>query len=278
LCTVVTQREIQLSDGRVVTAYDGGPAGPLTVFWHHGSPQTGAPLEPVLAAAARRGIRLLAYGRPGYGASTSAPGRDVASAAQDTAQVADAFEVERFAVMGASGGGSHALACVALLPQRATAAVCLAAPAPFTDDFDWFAGMQDTGGLRAARQGRPARARYQETAKFDETCFVQADWDALASRWASLGEDAQEAGRYPDGMVDDDLAFTTPWGFDVGSIERSVLLVQGGLDRVIPPAHADWLLRHCPRAELWLRPHDGHISVLDASPLALDWLLALHET
>jgi pimeloyl-ACP methyl ester carboxylesterase len=57
-------------------------------------------------------------------------------------------------------------------------------------------------------------------------------------------------------------------------IEAPVLLVQGGEDRIVPPAHADWLLRHCPRSELWLRPRDGHVSILDACPLAMDWLVA----
>jgi pimeloyl-ACP methyl ester carboxylesterase len=84
----------------------------FTVVWHHGSPRTGALLEPLQSAAARRGIRLLSYGRPSYGGSSPRPGREVASAAADVAQLADVFGVARFAVMGASGGGPHALACV----------------------------------------------------------------------------------------------------------------------------------------------------------------------
>jgi pimeloyl-ACP methyl ester carboxylesterase len=63
-------------------------------------------------------------------------------------------------------------------------------------------------------------------------------------------------------------------GFDVTQIGTPVLLVQGGEDRVVPPAHADWLLRNCRRSELWLRPDDGHISILDACPVAMDWLRA----
>jgi pimeloyl-ACP methyl ester carboxylesterase len=51
-----------------------------------------------------------------------------------------------------------------------------------------------------------------------------------------------------------------------------VLLVQGGEDRVIPPSHADALLRSIPKSELWLRPRDGHVSVLDACAVAMDWL------
>ena len=63
-----------------------------------------------------------------------------------------------------------------------------------------------------------------------------------------------------------------PWGFDLAQVGAPVLLVQGGEDRVVPSAHADRLLRSCPAAELWLRPHDGHVSVLAACPVAMDWL------
>ena len=50
--------------------------------------------------------------------------------------------------------------------------------------------------------------------------------------------------------------------------------VQIGEDRVVPPAHADWMARHVPHPELWLRPRDGHVSVLRACPVAIDWLRA----
>jgi len=274
---VVDARDVQLEEGRTLRAFDAGPADPAasTIVWHHGSPQTGAPLEPLLDAAAARGIRLLSYGRPSYGGSSPNPGRDVASAASDVARVADALGVDRFGVVGASGGGPHALACASLLGGRVTGAVCLAGIAPRTDDFDWFAGMADDRGLRAAIEGREARAAFAEVEEFDPESFTAADWTALEGTWESLGEDAQRAGaEFNDGLIDDDVAIASPWGFDPGTIAAPVLLVQGGEDRVVPPTHADWLLNRCPRAELWLRPRDGHVSVLDAAPVAMDWLLA----
>jgi len=277
---VAVQRDVGLDDGRVLRAHDGGAPAPdaFTVLWHHGSPQTGALLAPLLEAAARRGIRLVSYARPSYGGSAPRPGRDVASAAADVASVADALGVGRFAVMGASGGGPHALACAALLGDRVTGAVCLAGLAPFTEDFDWFAGMVAPGGLRAARRGRAARARHAEDDAFDEQSFTAADWAALAGTWSSLGADAGAAGAAgPDGLIDDDVAFAAPWGFVLADVAVPVLLVQGGEDRVVPPAHARWMLERLPRAELWLRPRDGHVSVLDACPVALDWLLAAAE-
>jgi pimeloyl-ACP methyl ester carboxylesterase len=277
---VVSERDVRLEDGRTLRVYDSGAdaADAFTVVWHHGSPQTGAPLDPLLSAAAQREIRLVTYGRPSYGGSTPSPGRDVASAAADVVQVGDALGVARFAVMGASGGGPHALACAALLAGRVTGAACVASLAPFTEDFDWFAGMVSDGGLRAAVAGREARARFAASDEFDENSFTPADWAALSGAWASLGDDAMRADAAgPDGLIDDDVAFVAPWGFDVTRIDTPVLVVQGGEDRVVPPAHAHWLTRHCPRPELWLRPRDGHVSVLGACPLALDWLKAHGE-
>jgi pimeloyl-ACP methyl ester carboxylesterase len=249
----------------------------FTVLWHHGSPQTGAPLAPLLSAAAERGIRLLSYGRPSYGGSTPQVGRNVAAAAADVEAIANAFGIATLAVMGASGGGPHALACAALLPGRVTAAASIAGLAPLSDDgLDWFGGMvTDGASLRSAQRGRDDRQRFEDTAEFDPESFTEQDHAALGNAWSSLNADAGTAAAAgPDGLVDDDLAYVQPWGFDVADIRVPVLLVQGGRDRIVPPAHAYWLLGRCRDGELWLRPNDGHVTILDACPLALDWLQA----
>jgi pimeloyl-ACP methyl ester carboxylesterase len=52
------------------------------------------------------------------------------------------------------------------------------------------------------------------------------------------------------------------------------LFVHGGRDGIVPSAHSQWLARHCPGAELWLSPDDGHLSVLNRAEEALVWLRA----
>jgi pimeloyl-ACP methyl ester carboxylesterase len=283
---MVTTRDIRLHDGRTLRVHDSADPGsaaaaahPFTILWFHGTPQTGALLDPLLTAAAARGIRMLSYGRPSYGGSSPQPGRTVADAAGDVAQLADAFELDTFAVMGASGGGPHALACAALLPGRVSAVACLATLAPLNlaqanaDGVDWFTGMISDGALRSAMRGREARVRYEETAEFDPQSFVDTDYAALETVWTSLGADvgvASAAGS--NGAVDDDLAYVAPWGFEPADITVPVLLAHGGRDRVVPPSHARWLLDRCKDGELWLRPNDGHIAVLNASSVAMDWL------
>ena len=269
--------EIRLPDGRMVRAHDSGPDDPPApvVVWHHGSPQSGRLLQPLLDAATPRRMRLVAIARPGYGGSTRRPGRDVASIAVDTAAVLDALGIERFVAAGHSGGGPHALACGALLPGRVTAVACVAGIAPSTDAFDWWAGMQAPGGLRAALDGTAARERFAETDEFDPASFVAADWAALAGPWADLGRDAAAAGEaWPMGLVDDDVAFMRPWGFALGDVAVPVLLAQGEEDRVVPPGHARWMHAQLPVSQLRLLPGDGHVSALAALPEALDWILA----
>jgi pimeloyl-ACP methyl ester carboxylesterase len=275
---VVTQADLELAPGRVVHVYDTADAGvdSLTVIWHHGTPNTGEPPEPLLPAAAERGIRWVSYDRPGYGSSTPRPGRDVASAATDVAAVADALGIDRFAVMGHSGGATHGLASAALLTDRVLAAVCLATVAPIdADGLDWFAGMAPScvTKLRAAVQGRAALEAHLAASEWDPEEFTPADHAALDGDWSWLGVIAGKArlgGQ--DGMVDDELAYVAPYGFDPGQAVAPVLLVHGADDRVAPRSHAEWLARRCPSAQLWLRPGDGHISVLGASVAALDWL------
>jgi pimeloyl-ACP methyl ester carboxylesterase len=272
----VRELNVVLPDGRMLHAYDSGVPhdARLTLAWHHGSPQTGAPLAPVLDSAAKRGIRVFSYGRPSYGGSSAHPGRDVASAAGDLAAVADALGIERFAAMGASGGGPHALAAGASLGDRVVGIVTLAGLAPFTEAFDWFDGMAAPDGIRSAFDGRRARAEFEETAEFDPAQFLPVDYAALQNEWASLGEDVGRSAAFgDDGLIDDDVAFASSWGFELTDVSTPVLVVQGGGDRVVPRAHGEWLATGLPTAELWVRPDDGHVSILNAVPETMDWLL-----
>ena len=278
---MITELDVALDDDRTLHAYDTGgddAADRLAVFWHHGTPNIGTPPAPLFAAADRLGLRWVSYDRPGYGGSTPRPGRDVASAATCVAAVADALGIDQFAVVGHSGGGPHALACAALLPQRVRAVVSIAGLAPFdADGLDWFAGMTDSGvsSLGAAAEGRAAKEYHQATGAEYDPEFTDADLAAFAGEWgwfADVVGPAVAAG--PGGLIDDDLALVAPWGCDLAPIAAPVLLLHGGRDRVVPSTHSEWLARHTPEAELRLFADDGHISVLDAAPAALDWLRA----
>lgn len=261
---------MRLGDGRTVGVHgEPAPTGGLTVFWNHGTPGTGAP-PPIKLP---RGDWVWAgIDRPGYGGSDRLRGRTVADAAADVSAVADLWGLERFAVVGYSGGGPHALACAAA-DARVEWAVTVASLAPRDAvELSWFDGMiaSGVGTLGAAEQGEDARRACDDAAYDPE--FTDADLAALEGELAWLGQESAadtEAAGYGDGPVDDDLAFIRPWGVDLDDVTCTVVAVHGGADAIVPVSHGRWLIKHLRGAHLIERPADGHVSALRRLPYAL---------
>lgn len=272
---------VELPDGRQLqTAQGGDPAG-VPVFVHHGSPGSSI-LDPAWESdAAARGLCLITYARPGYGRSTRAAGRVVGDAAHDVAALADELGIDRFLSWGVSGGGPHVLACAALLSDRIVAVASLAAPAPFdAEGLDFFAGMGPgnieefgiavEGGEAAIRSLAVEQAA--ELMKSTHEQMVEAMAPHLtavddtelrgpigATFWAHL-QDAFS--RSVDGWVDDDLAFTAPWGFQPSEISVPVLLWQGRQDLMVPFGHGEWLAGQIPGVDAHLTEEDGHLTLM----------------
>jgi pimeloyl-ACP methyl ester carboxylesterase len=208
------------------------------------------------------------------------------------AAIADALGLDRFATWGISGGGPHALACAALLPDRVTAAAALASPAPFdADGLAWLAGQADDNVVehRAAIAGREplhellAPARRGMLAA--EPSQMRAGMgDLLHPLDAALFDDAVSAfllrssqhglERGLDGWVDDDRAFVTPWGFAPEDVRVPVLLMHGEHDRFIPVSHGRWLAARIPRVDARISGHDAHLTLsIRRFPEVHEWLL-----
>jgi pimeloyl-ACP methyl ester carboxylesterase len=288
----VTEHLIAADGGRVLRVVETGDADGFPVVIHHGTPGCAVPYAPHDDDAARRGIRLVAYDRPGYGGSSRHAGRSVADAANDVATIADALGFERLATWGISGGGPHALACAALLPDRVVAAASLASVAPFdAEGLDPLEGMGEMNVVefQAVLEGEAALRPNHER---DATAFVAGGPDGLrenlttllspVDRAALTGDLAQSlydsfAGAVApgvDGWVDDDLAFVAPWGFDVGTIAVPLLLWQGVQDLFVPPAHGEWLAAHIPGVDVRMTDEDGHLTLFaNRVPEVHAWLL-----
>jgi pimeloyl-ACP methyl ester carboxylesterase len=240
--------------------------------------------------ATSRGARLVSYDRPGYGGSTAAPGRSVADAADDVRAIADALDIEKLAVWGISGGGPHALACAALLPDRVVAIASLASVAPIdAEGLDWLGGMGELNleEFAAAKQGAEALEAYLEP-QARETVSAAGLLDFLRSLLSDvdaavltgeLGEfladnmnDALRPGI--EGWRDDDLAFDKPWGFSVEDIHVPVQLWQGEQDRFVPFSHGEWLAARIPGVDAHLSAEDGHLTLAQRRvPQVHEWLL-----
>jgi pimeloyl-ACP methyl ester carboxylesterase len=293
---VIRERRIETPDGRVLAVMEGGdPAGPA-VFVHHGTPMSRLLYGPNVADAEARGLRLIGYDRPGYGDSTPQPGRTVADAATDVATIADALGIDRFATWGISGGGPHALACAALLPERVVGAASLAGAAPHdAEGLDFVDGMGE-GNVKEFGLILEGREKLEPFLRAERDALLAAGREGLAEGMRTLlspvdaaaftGETAEflfeslrvGSAERIDGWLDDDLAFVKPWGCSVEQISMPVLLWQGAEDRFVPLAHGEWLASRIPACQAHLSPEDGHITLLVRRVGEVhEWLAAAFE-
>jgi pimeloyl-ACP methyl ester carboxylesterase len=292
----VTEFSLDVGEGRALDVRVAGPEDGIPLVAHHGTPSTGRPFAPYVEAARERGVRMVTYSRPGYAGSTRVLGRSVADCAADTARIADHLGADRFYTMGQSGGGPHALACAALLPDRVIACATTAGVGPFdADGLDFLAGMaqENIDELGAAMESAEAlQAFLREEAKNLEQATAADLSEALGGLVSPVdvaaltGEFAEHATAMLHesvstgiwGWFDDDIAFVHPWGFELSEMRVPVTVWQGAQDRMVPFAHGEWLAANVAGATSRLFDDEGHLSlILGSFPLILDHLMAVSE-
>ncbi len=274
----MTLDHVEVPDGRRLDVRVSGPEEGIPLVFHHGTPGAGTPIRVLERAAHARGLRLVAASRPGYGGSARQEGRRVVDVVHDTRTVLQALGVGRCVVVGWSGGGPHALACAARLPGvLATLVIAGVAPCE-AEGLDWAAGMGqgNIDEFGAARKGAGVLRDYldgeREQLKGVSPAGVVAELGSVLPEVdravlteefaedlaASFHEGLREG---VDGWLDDDLAFVSPWGFELDEIETATAIWQGSDDLMVPYAHGRWLAARVPGAAVHLLDGEGHLSI-----------------
>ena len=286
----MTTRLVKAADGRAIATESWGDPDGEPVFLLHGTPGSRLGQAPRGAVLYWLGIRLITFDRPGYGDSDRRPGRRIADAAEDVATVADDLGLDRFAVVGRSGGAPHALACAALLPDRVTRAAALISLAPRdAPGLDWYAGMAESNvraytaddkrgssGIAATLQVRSRDIRADPSRLIAELRRELTESDRRIVADPKLREmlelNYSEALRHDaGGWIDDALAFRRQWGFDPADIRRPVLLWHGQDDTFSPVEHTRWLADRIPDARMVLEPGAAHFAAFRIMPAILRW-------
>jgi len=267
----------------------GDPEG-KPVFLLHGTPGGRNGPRPRGIVLYRLGIRLISYDRPGYPGSDRAYGRTVADAAEDVRAIADHLGIDRFSVVGRSGGGPHALACAALLPHRVICAAALSSLAPRdAKGLDWEAGMaksnitafryaalEPPNDLRSflESQAKPVSERSEGLLnalrpEMDDDDKEVVDDAGLRQIIANVHVEALRDNI--DGWMDDAIALGRPWGFDPDKIAVPVKLWGAHDDVFSPVSHTYWLAEQIEDAEVEREYGKAHFSSVKILPKFLAW-------
>lgn len=287
------EHRLTTPDGRTLAVAEWGDPAGLGLFALHGTPGGRIACWEDPTIYARHGLRRFTLDRPGYGQSTRRPGRSVADIVADVTFIADSLGVSSFAVTGGSGGGPHALACAALVPDRVVRCLASVCPAPLgpggIEGDVWLAGMTLGNvvefraaiagenelrplveGLRTTTLERLAAGRLDFVG--DDYEMTEADVAQMAAHYDRIVDhmtDALAAG--PDGWIDDSLALVRPWGFDPRKVSVPVYLTYGREDTLVPAAHGRWLAAAIPGV-VAVVTDAGHIGEDDSVETELAWL------
>lgn len=270
--------QFKVSSGREVEVLDNGVDSTHAIVFHHGTPASASLWSHWFTYAADLGIRAISYSRAGYGTSDRDYGRSIVSVNKDISEVLASKGVERFVAIGWSGGGPHALANTLL--DTNVGAITLAGVGAFGEsDLDFLEGMaqENHDEFGASLQGEEVIQKWfvdnatafksaggAEIREAFGGLISEADKKSMEGSFADVIASAIRSGLAVsfDGWVDDDVAFTKPWGFNLSSINKPVKIWQGDQDFMVPHAHSYWLKKHIPTAELTFIPGQGHVTLL----------------
>lgn len=272
--THLSSDQVRLRDGRTLSYAEWGDPDGYPVLFFHGTPGSRVCVPDESATSANE-IRLITVDRPGYGRSSPHPGRTLHDWTEDVTELVDALEIERFAVVGLSGGGPHALACAVALPDRIPN-VGVISGMGLLEAPDATRGMSlyNRVGFRLTRHAplvlrvvlwpTARRAQTHPLAVVERLREHFAPPDRRVTERseirAAMADELTEAYRQgPQGHVADLKALTRSWAFTLESITVPVRFWHGGVDRTAPLPMAEHLTDAIPGARLTIFPDEGHL-------------------
>ena len=252
----------------------GHPDGDV-VFWFHGTPGARFQVPPRIdEVALQRGFRVIAVERPGTGNSSNHRYDRIIDFAPDLEALANQLGVERFAVVGLSGGGPYTLAVAKHMPDRVVMATLLGGMGPvrgpdavfsYTRLMRFMAPSLEV--LRTPVGSLLNRVVSVATPIADPVFSLYARFLGFADR-PILGNPQFKAMFLHDLITAGDLRatahdlalFARHWGFQLDEVTVPVVVWHGLADVIVPPSHGHHQAARVADGELHVRAGAGHFA------------------
>jgi pimeloyl-ACP methyl ester carboxylesterase len=274
---LIEDNVLWLADGRRLGYGEyGDPEGWPLVFFH-GTPGSRVMARFAATRAWQEGVRLIAPERPGFGLSDLRPQRRLLDWVEDVAELADALNLERFAVAGVSGGGPYVAACAWKMPARLTAAGIISGLAPVDRVRGELNNLQRLSavlvrvapGLVNLVLGLLARSARRRPEWIIRSMRLVAPWGDRRILARPEVQQTQIDGiresfrRGPAGAAYEAALLTRPWGFEVKEIKVPVHLWHGEADAIVPVGMGRYLAENIPRCRARFIPRAGHLWIFE---------------
>jgi pimeloyl-ACP methyl ester carboxylesterase len=270
---------VLLPGGRLLGYAEFGQPDGYPVIYFHGAPSSR--LEPMLVgdeAWTHAGLRVIAPDRPGMGRSDFQTNRRFTHWPHDVVALADALELDRFAVLGMSGGGAYVAVCAAKIPERLSAAVIVSGGwpmrwpnarrgLPVPNQVTWILATRAPVLLHPLLMAMRAGSKSNEERELRQLAarVPPADYAAFREpgRWRAFAESLRESMRQGTrGPAWDLRLYGRDFGFKFDEVRVPITLFHGEQDANVPIALAHRGAAHLPGAKLITYPDDAHLSTL----------------
>ncbi len=263
-----------LRDGRTLAWTEYGPPGGRPILHFQGTPGSRFSRHAHEDVYESVGTRFIVFDRPGYGASDRLPGRGISVVADDAVELLDHLGLDTVHSTGGSGGGPHVLAFAAAHPDRVLAATVVVGGTPLCEDDlagliavnreAWYAAREGWDALRDLLAPLREQVLADPLAGFgavmdgappsDKAVMEDPDWQRV------LVESVSEALRPGvEGWVDEGIALTLDWDFDVADVACSVTWWHGDDDANAPLAPVHRLLERMRGVDFRVWTNAGHL-------------------
>jgi len=273
--------KLGLNKGRHLSYFEYGSKSGTPVFYFHGFP--GSHLEVEMnngdEIAKVLNIRLIAVNRPGYGDSDFQPKRSLLDWPDDIAELADSLGINKFSVVGCSGGGPYAIACAYKIPDRIKKAGVVSGMGPVNAPgvkevatwsiIKWPGFIQEIifRAMKKMADNNPSKLLGsmnktlpevdREFLKNPETFnnFIMSLKEAFRSGYKGAKQDAK--------------IYKNNWGFQLKDVHHQIYLWQGEQDLNVRIETAKYVADELPNCTSNYYPDEGHLSLIGNKTLEI---------
>ncbi len=272
------ERQIFRRENGATVAFSeyGDPRG-APVFFCHGWPSSRTMAGITDEAASSLGVRIISPDRPGIRDSKFVPNRTLLDWPPLLGELATYLQIDRFKILGISGGAPYAYAAAWMIPERVEAIAVVSGAPPIAELEDRSGLLALYNRILALRQSQPGllRALFHIARPFARVRLpvrirplllkVLQPCDANVLRdsksFEACFESARQAWRSSTGVMIDAEIYAEPWGFSLEDVHVPVRLWHGKKDRTFSFRLAEKIATRLPNCEFHLIDDAGHFSL-----------------